>query len=86
MTKKDKKQTLPERHEALRNAYDLIRTAENFLLDDPENPLVKDMLYKATNILKVLRAADERAFWEYANQLSVSVHNTYPTHHSRQNG
>lgn len=31
------------------------------------------MLYKATKILKVLRATDERAFWEYANQLSVSV-------------
>lgn len=68
-----KKQTLPERHEARNEAYDLLKVAERLVFLNPDDLTVRTLLQKATTILKLLRDADEKAFWEYADELTLMV-------------
>lgn len=69
----NKKLSLPERHEMFVAAQRAVRAAENLAMVNPDDTAIKTILNSVTNILNMIRKADDRAFIQYAKELGAQM-------------
>ncbi len=70
---KPEKMTLPEWHQTLADLQQIIRLIEDIAAQNPEDNLIRITLKRALNILKIIKAADQKAFLRYAKELGAKV-------------